>query len=76
MAREKAADLASEARERAEEALEAAQEALERAQGAIEDGLDHAHRTLKREWRQRPLAITAGALGVGLVIGLLIGGRR
>lgn len=76
MARDKATDLADEARARAEEAMEAAQEALERAQGAIEDGLDQAHRKLKREWRHRPLAVTAAALGVGLVVGLLLGSRR
>jgi ElaB/YqjD/DUF883 family membrane-anchored ribosome-binding protein len=65
----RAAELAEDARERAEEAYEAAQE-------AVEDGLDEAHRYMKRQWRERPLTVAATALGAGIVIGLLIGGRR
>lgn len=66
----RAAELAEDARERAEEAHEAAQD-------AIEDGLDEAHRYLKRQWRERPVAVAATALGVGILIGLLLnGGRR
>ena len=65
----RAAQLAEEARDRAEEAYEA-------AHAAIEDGLDDAHRYLKRQWKERPLAVAGTALGVGLVIGLLLGGRR
>jgi ElaB/YqjD/DUF883 family membrane-anchored ribosome-binding protein len=65
----RAAELAEEARERAEEAYEA-------AHAAIEDGLDEAHRYLKRQWRERPVAVAATALGIGLVIGLLLGSRR
>jgi ElaB/YqjD/DUF883 family membrane-anchored ribosome-binding protein len=64
-----AAELAEEARERAEEAYEA-------AHAAIEDGIDDAHRYLKRQWRDRPLTVAATTLGVGLVIGLLLGSRR
>jgi len=63
----RAAELAEEARERAEEAYEA-------AHAAVEDGLDEAHRYLKRQWRERPVAVAATAVGVGLLIGLLIGG--
>lgn len=72
MAKDKAkrdGDLAEEARERAEEAYEA-------AYAAIEDGLDEAHRHLKRQWRDRPIAVAATAVGVGLLLGLLIGSRR
>jgi ElaB/YqjD/DUF883 family membrane-anchored ribosome-binding protein len=65
----RAAELAEEARERAEEAYEA-------AHAAIEDGLDEAHRYLKRQWRERPVAVAATALGVGLFVGLLLGSRR
>jgi ElaB/YqjD/DUF883 family membrane-anchored ribosome-binding protein len=65
----RAAELAEEARERAEEAYEA-------AHAAVEDGLDEAHRYLKRQWRERPVAVAATAVGVGLLIGLLIGGSR
>jgi ElaB/YqjD/DUF883 family membrane-anchored ribosome-binding protein len=65
----RAAELAEEARARAEEAYEAAHD-------AIEDGLDDAHRYLKRQWRERPVAVVATAAGVGLLFGLLIGGGR
>jgi len=65
----RAAELAEEARERAEEAYEA-------ARGAVEDGLDEAHRYMKRQWRERPVAVAATTLGVGLMIGLLLGSRR
>lgn len=65
----RAAELAEEARERAEEAYEA-------AHAAIEDGLDEAHRYLKRQWRERPVAVAATAVGVGLLVGLLLGSRR
>ena len=65
----RAAEMAEEARERAEEAYAAAQE-------AIEDGLDEAHRYLKRQWRERPIAVAATAAGIGLIVGLLISGRR
>jgi ElaB/YqjD/DUF883 family membrane-anchored ribosome-binding protein len=65
----RAAELADEARERAEQAYEAAQE-------AVEDGLDEAHRYLKRQWKHRPVAVAATAVGVGLLVGLLLGSRR
>ena len=60
----------------AEEARERAEEGLEAAQAAIEDGLDDAHHYLKRQWRVRPVAVAATALGVGLVLGILLGSRR
>jgi ElaB/YqjD/DUF883 family membrane-anchored ribosome-binding protein len=69
-------DKMSRAAELAEEARERAEEAYETAQAAIEDGLDEAHRYLKRQWRERPVAVAATALGVGLVIGMLLGSRR
>jgi len=65
----RAAELAEEARERAEEAYEA-------AHAAVEDGLDDAHRYLKRQSRERPVAVAATAAGVGLLVGLLLGSRR
>jgi ElaB/YqjD/DUF883 family membrane-anchored ribosome-binding protein len=65
----RAAELAEEARERAEEAYEAAHE-------AVEDGIDSAHRYMKRQWRDRPLAVAASAVGVGLILGVLLGSRR
>jgi len=68
--------VADEARARAEDALEAAQDALEQARGAVEDGIDDAHRYMRRQWRERPLTVAGAALGVGLVLGVLIGSRR
>jgi ElaB/YqjD/DUF883 family membrane-anchored ribosome-binding protein len=65
----RAAELAEEARERAEEAYQAATE-------AVEDGIDGARRYLKHHWRERPLAVAATTLGVGVLIGVLIGGSR
>ena len=65
----RAAELAEEARERAEEAYEA-------AQSAVEDGIDTAHRYMKRQWRERPLAVTGTAVGIGLIVGMLLGSRR
>ena len=65
----RAAELAEEARERAEEAYEA-------AHAAVEDGIDTAHRYMKRQWRDRPRAVTASAVGVGLIVGMLLGSRR
>ncbi len=65
----RAAELAEEARDRAEEAYEA-------AHAAIEDGLDDAHRYMRRQWKDRPLAVAGTALGVGLLVGLLLASRR
>jgi ElaB/YqjD/DUF883 family membrane-anchored ribosome-binding protein len=65
----RAVEMAEDARARAEEALDAAHDALE-------DGLDEAHTYLKRQWRERPVAVAATAVGIGLVIGLILGSRR
>jgi ElaB/YqjD/DUF883 family membrane-anchored ribosome-binding protein len=76
-ARAMAAEVTDAARERAEEAIEAAEEALEAAYEAAEDGIDEAHQYIRRQWRERPLAVAGAALGVGLILGVLLsGGRR
>jgi ElaB/YqjD/DUF883 family membrane-anchored ribosome-binding protein len=64
------------ARDAASEIADDAREALDQAHEAIEDGIDEAHAYLKRQWSERPVAVTATALGLGLVIGLLLGSRR
>lgn len=69
MAKDRSRDIADDVRDSAEEAFE-------RAQAAVEDGFDEAHRYLKRQWRKRPVAVAATALGAGVIIGLLIGSRR
>lgn len=76
-ARAVAAEFTDAARERAEDAIEAAEEALEAAYEAAEDGLDEAHQYMKRQWRERPLAVAGAALGIGLIVGVLLSsGRR
>lgn len=65
----RAAELAEEARDRAEEAYAAAHE-------TVEDGIDTAHRYMKRQWKERPLAVTGTAVGIGLIVGMLLGSRR
>ena len=69
MAKDRSRDIADDVRDHADEAFE-------RAQAAVEDGLDEAHRYLKRQWRKRPVAVAATALGLGVIIGMLISGRR
>lgn len=64
------------ARDAAEDLADEARDAFESAHAAVEDGIDEAHAYLKRQWSERPVAVTATALGLGLVIGLLLGSRR
>jgi ElaB/YqjD/DUF883 family membrane-anchored ribosome-binding protein len=71
-----AKDRAARAAEMAEEARERAEEAYAAAHAAVEDGLDEAHRYLKRQWRERPLAVAATAVGIGMILGMLLAGRR
>lgn len=52
------------------------EEMVDEARVAVEDGFDDAYRYLKRQCRDNPLGVTATALGVGLIIGLLMGSRR
>ena len=56
--------------------LTKAEAVLETAYEAAEDGLDEAHSYLKRQWRQRPVAVAATVLGVGMLIGIALGSRR
>jgi ElaB/YqjD/DUF883 family membrane-anchored ribosome-binding protein len=58
------------------EAMQDARERIEAARDAVEDGLDEAYLYLKRQWRERPLAVAGAALGAGVLLGLLLNGRR
>lgn len=62
-------EAASELRDEAEDLFEAARAEIE---GALKD----AHVYLKRNWSERPVTLVAAALGVGVLIGLTLGGRR
>ena len=77
-ARAMAEEFTGAARERAEEALSAAEDALEAAYEAAEDGIDEARDYVKRQWRERPLAVAGAAMGIGLILGVLLtsGSRR
>jgi len=75
-ARAAAADFARGARERAADLYDEAEEVFESARDAAEDGLDEASDYLRRQWEARPLTVAASALGIGIIIGVLIGGRR
>lgn len=62
--------------EEAKGVLEDAEEMVDDARAAVEDSLDDGYRYLKRQCRDNPLGVTAAAFGAGLLVGLLIGGRR
>lgn len=65
-----AAQVGAAAREQAEDAFDSIVD-------AAEEGGEYAHRYLRRQWKDRPVAVAATALGVGLLIGLLVSsGRR
>lgn len=77
-------------RERAAEKLHEAQDAMKKGyedgkaklNDAIDhsaEGLDQAHMYLKEQARERPIALTAAAIGAGVLLGLLLahnGSRR
>lgn len=77
-------------RERAAESLRAAEDAMkkgyEESKAKLNDAIDHsaegldqAHMYLKEQARERPIALTAAAIGAGVLLGLLLannGNRR
>lgn len=71
-AREKAEELGSKAREYYATARERGREYYDEAQ----DRFDDAQRYVVERVQERPIQSTAIALGVGVVIGLLLAGRR
>lgn len=75
------AEFAEQAKARAAEIGDAARAGAEAAYESMrdqaEDGIDIAHRYLKKQWRQHPLGVAGAAVGVGVLIGLLLGaGKR
>lgn len=72
IAREKAGQIKDKASEYYETARERGREYYDEAH----DRFDDAHRYVSERVQERPLQSTAIALGVGVVIGLLLAGRR
>lgn len=69
----------SKRKDRAEESAQDEGVGGGKAEAALDelmDGLDEAHAYLKRHWEERPVAVAATALAVGVVIGLMLGRRR
>ncbi|MGE0046000.1 MAG: hypothetical protein AB7J28_01960 [Hyphomonadaceae bacterium] len=56
--------------------LDVGEERLRHAVDSTSDRIDDAHRALSTRIRQRPLMYAGGAIGAGLLIGLLLGARR
>lgn len=76
-----AAELAAALQDRAveigEDARSSAEAAYKTVKHEAEDGIDTAHRYLRRQWKERPIAVAASAAGIGLLLGMLLsGGRR
>lgn len=79
---------AEDLRAKVEERLHAAEDAVkkgvetskEKLNDAIDrtaEGVDQAHMYLKEQARERPIALTAAAIGAGVLIGLILAnGRR
>lgn len=63
--------------ELSEAAQEHADDTMEHVSEAARDGLDEANKYLRRQWRERPVAVAATAFGLGMLLGMaLSGGRR
>jgi ElaB/YqjD/DUF883 family membrane-anchored ribosome-binding protein len=75
-ARLRAHEIGEAARAGAEAAFARAQSAYSHGKDAVEDGIDHGHRYLKRQWNERPVAVAATAVGFGVLVGLLLSKRR
>lgn len=70
-------DRVRKAEQSAQRAIEQGKQSLHAAVEASGHNLQRAHTALNQQLQQRPLAATAAAIGVGLVLGLLLGaGRR
>lgn len=74
--KKRARALAEDARELAEEVAEAARTGADKAVHYVEDEFEDAQRFIKRQWRDHPVATAAAAVGVGMILGMLLTGRR
>jgi len=68
-ARDLAIEIGEAAREKAEAAFGVAAE-------ATEDAIEDAHVYMRRQMRERPLAVLGAAVGVGVLIGLAMSNSR
>jgi uncharacterized protein YjbJ (UPF0337 family) len=71
-ARETYEQVSHKAREWADKAPETVREARERAQKAVDEGAAKARQTVQ----EQPLAVLAGGIALGFVVGWLVSGRR
>ena len=69
-------DVLSQARATLERAEGAARDSLETAAQAAEDGLETVHGFIVKHARERPMTTIGVAAGIGLLLGLLLSGRR
>lgn len=73
---EKARDISAKVKERFDETYEDIERGVRRAKGAAEDSLEEARQQIK----SRPLtvvaAVAAGAFGLGVLAGLIVGRRK
>ena len=68
-AKARAAEIGDAARAGAEAAYESMRE-------QAEDGIDIAHRYMKKKWKHHPMGVAGAAVGVGVLIGLLLSSKR
>lgn len=66
----------NEARAKAAQGASDVEDDLAALQDEVMQNLEDAGGYLKRQLEERPIAVAAAALGVGLLVGLLIGRRR
>jgi ElaB/YqjD/DUF883 family membrane-anchored ribosome-binding protein len=69
-------DFAHKVKSSAESMLDSGKHQFDTAMDATKTGMDQAQQFLSRTMNERPMTSTAIAMGVGLVVGMMIAGRR